>query len=93
MQDSSLVTPSIECTNSTSSSEPKVLAALRETLQRARKSPLYSERLRDTELRDLGDFRAIPLTTRTDLTSAGLHGTRAVPLDRVCHYGESSGTT
>jgi len=33
------------------------------------------------------------LTTRKDLTRAGLHGTRAVSLDRVCHYGETSGTT
>jgi phenylacetate-CoA ligase len=74
-------------------SGPEVLEALRTTLERARQSPLYSERLRDLELRDLDDFRAVPLTTREDLTRAGLHGTRAVPLDRVCHYGETSGTT
>src|SRR5207245_6562994 len=44
-------------------------------------------------VRTLADFLAIPLTTRADLQRAGVHGTRAVPLSRVCHYGESSGTS
>jgi phenylacetate-CoA ligase len=44
-------------------------------------------------VRTLGDLRDIPLTTRADLQAAGIHGTRAVPLERICHYGESSGTT
>jgi phenylacetate-CoA ligase len=44
-------------------------------------------------IRALDDLRAVPLTTRADLQQAGPHGTRAVPLDAVCHYGESSGTS
>jgi len=80
-------------TGSTSESGPEVFEALRTTIERARQSSLYSERLRNIELRELDDFRDVPLTTRQDLTRAGLHGTRAVPLDRVCHYGETSGTT
>ncbi len=80
-------------TGSTSESGPEVFEALRTTIERARQSSLYSERLRNIELRELDDLRDVPLTTRKDLTRAGLHGTRAVPLDRVCHYGETSGTT
>jgi phenylacetate-CoA ligase len=69
------------------------LAALATTIERARSSPLYAERLRDVQVRDLDDVRRIPLTTRADLQRAGPHGARAVPLERVCHYGETSGTT
>ncbi|MCP4038410.1 MAG: phenylacetate--CoA ligase family protein, partial [bacterium] len=71
----------------------KVLDALRETLGRARRSALYAERLRDFELPDLGALRKIPLTTRADLQNAGLTGTRAAPIEEICHYGETSGTT
>ncbi len=69
------------------------LAALDETIVRARASALYAERLRGVRIRSLDDLAAIPLTTRADLQRAGPHGTRAVPLERVCHYGETSGTT
>jgi len=78
---------------STSEYGSKVIEALRTKVQGASLSPLYSERLRGVEIESADDFRALPLTTRQDLTSAGLNGTRAVPLDRVCHYGETSGTT
>ena len=80
-------------TDSTSNSGPEVLDALRRTLEQARLSPLYAKRLGDRKFQSLDDFRELPLTTRSDLASAGLHGTRALPLDRICHYGESSGTT
>src|SRR5207244_11459530 len=69
------------------------LAALDATIARARGSLLYRERLAGVRLRALADLAAIPLTTRADLQHAGVHGTRAVPLAEVCHYGESSGTT
>jgi phenylacetate-CoA ligase len=78
---------------STSESDREVLEAVQKTVERARRSELYSERLEGVELRELDDFRRLPLTTRKDLTAAGLHGVRAAPLDRVCHYGETSGTT
>jgi phenylacetate-CoA ligase len=70
-----------------------VIAAFDATVRRARGSALYRERLAGVEIRSLDDVRRLPLTTRADLQSAGPHGTRAVPLEGVCHYGESSGTT
>src|SRR5207249_2164120 len=70
-----------------------LLAALNATLCRARESALYRDRLASVRLRTLEDLHRLPLTTRADLQRAGVHGTRAVPLAEVCHYGESSGTT
>src|SRR6266850_1549239 len=70
-----------------------LVAALDATVARARGSALYRDRLAGVRIRSLDDLHAIPLTTRADLQAAGPHGTRALPLDRVCHYGESSGTT
>ena len=70
-----------------------VVAALDATVARARGSALYRERLAGIRVRTLEDLRAVPITTRADLQAAGVHGTRAVPLAAVCHYGESSGTT
>lgn len=68
-------------------------AALDATVVRARASALYRERLAGIEVRSLEDFARVALTTRADLQQAGAHGTRALPLARVCHYGESSGTS
>jgi phenylacetate-CoA ligase len=70
-----------------------LVAALDATVRRARGSALYRERLAGVEIRGLDDLHRLPLTTRGDLQQAGPHGTRAVPLEAVCHYGESSGTT
>ncbi|HJQ85275.1 MAG TPA: hypothetical protein VKA21_14415, partial [Candidatus Binatia bacterium] len=70
-----------------------VLEALDATVARARTSALYRDRLAGVRIRSLGDLEALPLTTRADLQAAGPHGTRAVPLEAVCHYGESSGTS
>ena len=69
---------------------PEALAA---TLAQASKSALYAERIGNADVRTLADFRKLPLTTREDLMGAGVHGTRAMPLERVCHYGETSGTS
>ena len=69
------------------------VAAFDAAVERARSSPLYEERLRGFHVRSLDDVHRLPLTTRADLQRAGPHGTRAVPLERVCHYGETSGTT
>jgi phenylacetate-CoA ligase len=68
-------------------------AALAATVRRARGSALYRERLAGVEIHSPGDLTRLPLTTRADLQAAGPHGTRAVPLEAVCHYGESSGTS
>jgi len=70
-----------------------VLAAVDATIARARRSALYAERLAGVRVRTLDDLHAVPLTTRADLQQAGAHGTRAVPLSQVVHYGESSGTS
>jgi len=71
----------------------ELIAALDATVDRARGSALYRERLTAVRIRTLDDLHGLPLTTRADLQAAGVHGTRAVPLERVCHYGESSGTS
>ena len=70
-----------------------LLAALDATVARARGSALYRERLAGVRIGSLDDVAALPLTTRGDLQAAGPHGTRALPLAEVCHYGESSGTS
>ena len=69
------------------------LVMLRQTLDRACRSPLYADRLAGVVLENLDDFRKLPLTQRADLERAGLNGTRALPLEEICHYGETSGTT
>lgn len=69
------------------------LVALRATLAQAGKSALYADSFRNLRLDSLEDFRKIPLTTRADLQSAGIDGTRAAPIEEICHYGVSSGTT
>ena len=69
------------------------LSALEATIERARGSRLYAERLAGVRLRSLDELRALPITTRADLQRAGPHGTRAVPLEEIAHYGESSGTS
>jgi phenylacetate-coenzyme A ligase PaaK-like adenylate-forming protein len=70
-----------------------VIEALDATVSRASRSELYRERLAGVRIRAAQDLQALPLTTRADLEGVGPHGTRAVPLSDVCHYGESSGTT
>jgi phenylacetate-CoA ligase len=72
---------------------PDPVAALDATVERARGSILYRERLAGARIRRIDDLLALPLTTRADLQAAGAHGTRALPLADVCHYGESSGTS
>lgn len=83
----------LETTPAASTSPATLIDALDGTVARARASDLYRERLAGVRVRTLADLDAIPLTTRADLQRAGPHGTRAVPLDAVCHYGESSGTS
>ena len=73
-------------------SPDELTAALQATIERARSSPLYRERLAGVRL-GAADLRQLPLTTRAELQRAGVHGTRAAALAAVCHYGESSGTT
>jgi phenylacetate-CoA ligase len=69
------------------------LDALNEAIAQARGSALYRERLRGVQLADPEELRTLPFTTRADLEAAGPTGTRAVPVEQVCHYGETSGTS
>ena len=64
--------------------ELNVDAALEATIERARRSPLYAERLRTLRVRTPEELRGVPLTKRADLVAAGIHGTRALPLEEVC---------
>jgi len=79
--------------NAESDADASVLRALQTTLDTAQRSALYRERLAGVKLKTLDDLRALPLTTREDLAGAGAHGTRAAPLEEICHYGETSGTS
>ena len=76
-----------------SDTDLNVDVALEATIECARKSPFYAERLRGVQARNPAELRKVPLTTRSDLMAAGLHGMRALPLEEVCHYGETSGTS
>src|SRR5262249_7969323 len=85
--------PSVTQSLSTQMAPEGSLSALQATIDRARGSRLYAERLAGVHLRSLDDLRALPITTRADLQRAGPHGTRAVPLEEIAHYGEASGTS
>jgi phenylacetate-CoA ligase len=78
---------------STGPSDAELVGALDATVERARRSTLYHARLAGVRIRSLQDLRRLPFTSRADLQAAGVDGTRAVPLENVCHYGESSGTS
>jgi len=69
------------------------LEALNEAIARAQSSALYADRLRGVRLAGPEELRALPFTTRADLEAAGPTGTLAVPVERICHYGETSGTS
>lgn len=79
--------------DSTSAADTRAVSALQTAIDHAANSALYRARLEGVVLRGLEDFCQIPLTTREDLQKAGIDGTRAVPIERICHYGETSGTT
>lgn len=66
---------------------------LRAAVERARRSPFYSERLAGRALRGRADLAALPLTFKTDLRDATPFGMLAVPPHRAWHYHETSGTT
>ena len=83
-------------TNSTtaqSSAGPVDLDVLRATVAQAAQSRFYRDSLGGAQIDSIEDFRKLPLTTRADLETAGVDGTRAVPLEEICHYGMTSGTT
>ncbi len=73
------------------------LTRLRETLQRAARSPFYQERLAEAQvsaadLQSLEDLHKIPLTTKQDLRARG-QDMLTVPLTELVRLHASSGTT
>jgi len=69
------------------------LDRLRESVDRARRSKLYAERLAKCRVDSLGDLSRLPLTTKEDLRKASPWGVVAVERDELFQYHESFGTT
>jgi phenylacetate-CoA ligase len=74
------------------------LAALKRTLDSARKTDFYGRRLAEAgikleDIRSLDDIRRIPFTTKQDLRDAFPYGMLAVGKDEVLRLHASSGTT
>jgi phenylacetate-coenzyme A ligase PaaK-like adenylate-forming protein len=67
--------------------------ALRDAVDRARKSAFYARHLAGHTLRHRDDLPRLPLTLRSDLLAQSPFGMLAVPPGKAWHYHESSGTT
>ncbi|XXJ20261.1 phenylacetate--CoA ligase family protein [Desulfovibrio caledoniensis] len=69
---------------------------LRETIEIAKRSPFYAERLKGVESGDIkspADITHLPFTTKDDLRNQYPHGLLARPLDDFVRLHASSGTT
>jgi phenylacetate-CoA ligase len=69
---------------------------LRETIEIAKRSPFYAERLKGVESDDItspADITSLPFTTKDDLRNQYPHGLLARPLDDFVRLHASSGTT
>lgn len=66
---------------------------LRDTVQLAKNSEFYKERLANIEIESLEDIKKIPFTTKEELRKAGAFGLIAVPKTQLAEYHESFGTT
>jgi phenylacetate-CoA ligase len=66
---------------------------LKQSIETARKSEFYRERLKDIEINSLEDIKKIPFTTKDELREAGCYGLVAVPRTQLVEYHESFGTT
>lgn len=69
------------------------LQRLRDTLERARRTPFYGPRLADANVQSLDDLTALPLTSKQQLRDASPDGLLAVAEEELCQYHESFGTT
>ena len=68
-------------------------AALRDTLDLARRSPFYAERLAGAVATSPEELPRLPITTKADLRAASPWGLVAAPREELWHYHESTGTT
>jgi phenylacetate-CoA ligase len=75
---------------STYTTHPDAGAALRETIELARRAPFYRDHLGSVRGESL---QALPFTTKEDLRAASPWGMIAVPREKLWHYHESTGTT
>jgi phenylacetate-CoA ligase len=66
--------------------------ALREAIDRARRSAFYAKHLAGHDPRTRADLARLPLTFKSDLANASPYGMLAVPAARAWHYHETSGT-
>jgi phenylacetate-CoA ligase len=69
------------------------LERLRETIDRARRAPLYAQRLADCRVESLADLACLPLTVKEELRAASPWGLVAVGREELFQYHESYGTT
>jgi len=66
---------------------------LRKAIERARRSPFYTNHLEGHALETRADLGSLPFTRKEHLTEASPFGMLAVPPAKAWHYHESSGTT
>ncbi len=74
------------------------LAALKKTINRARKSPYYEKLFKENKLsagvvKSLADIQKFPFTTKDDLREHWPYGFVAVPKEKLVRMHSSSGTT
>lgn len=72
------------------------LERLRQTIAQAKKSRFYAERLKGMdpeEIKDPGDVRKLPMTSKDDLRACYPDGLLALPISKMVRMHASSGTT
>jgi phenylacetate-CoA ligase len=69
------------------------LARLKETLERAKRTPYFAARLANCHVNSLDDLAKLPITSKHDLQEASPFGSVAVPHSDLYQYHESFGTT
>jgi phenylacetate-CoA ligase len=73
--------------------EAHQLTCLKETVERVKRAPYFSERFARVKIDSLADLPRLPLTTKEDLREASPFGAVAVPEAELFQYHESFGTT
>lgn len=63
------------------------------SIEKARKSKFYSEKLKDYQITSIEDFKKIPLTTKDELRNSKPYELLSVGIEEIYEYHESFGTT
>lgn len=80
-------------------SQEELLQGLRKTVEQVLKAPYYKKKLAEVgihypgDIKNLDDFRKIPLTEKEDLRQNYPFGLMAEPLEKIVRVHASSGTT